>query len=227
MSAISRRKMITRGLAAAAGLSGLAVAATHRRSLRAGPARSRRHLRTRRDADLCRAAAPHSTFARARIQPQPDLEAAVRQRNRAAERSLQAPSGRRLQGLAARRRRPRRAAGVALARRASSGFRCSRQITEIACEEGWSYIAEWIGTPLADVLRAAGIMPQARYVVYFSIERRLVGQHRHGRCAASADAARLRDERRRPAGRRSAVRCGCAFRGNSATRASSTSTASP
>jgi len=46
-----------------------------------------------------------------------------------------------------------------------------RQITEIACEEGWSYVAEWVGTPLVDVLRAAGIMPQARYVVYFSIEK--------------------------------------------------------
>ena len=46
-----------------------------------------------------------------------------------------------------------------------------RQITEIACEEGWSYVAEWIGTPLVDVLRAAGILPQARYVVYFSIEK--------------------------------------------------------
>jgi DMSO/TMAO reductase YedYZ molybdopterin-dependent catalytic subunit len=46
-----------------------------------------------------------------------------------------------------------------------------RQITEIACEEGWSYIAEWIGAPLVDVLRVAGVMPQARYVAYFSIER--------------------------------------------------------
>jgi DMSO/TMAO reductase YedYZ molybdopterin-dependent catalytic subunit len=45
------------------------------------------------------------------------------------------------------------------------------QITEVACEEGWSYIAEWIGTPLADVLREAGLHPQARYIVYFSIER--------------------------------------------------------
>src|SRR5215472_6494698 len=36
------------------------------------------------------------------------------------------------------------------------------QITEIACEEGWSYIAEWIGTPLSDVLREAGMLPQAR-----------------------------------------------------------------
>ena len=44
------------------------------------------------------------------------------------------------------------------------------QITEVACEEGWSYIAEWIGTPLVDVLHAVGISPQARYLVYFSID---------------------------------------------------------
>ncbi len=44
------------------------------------------------------------------------------------------------------------------------------QITEVACEEGWSYIAEWIGTPLLDVLHAVGVLPQARYVVYFSID---------------------------------------------------------
>jgi DMSO/TMAO reductase YedYZ molybdopterin-dependent catalytic subunit len=45
------------------------------------------------------------------------------------------------------------------------------QITEVACEEGWSYIAEWIGTPLVDVLHEAGLLPQARYLVYFSIDR--------------------------------------------------------
>ncbi len=44
------------------------------------------------------------------------------------------------------------------------------QITEVACEEGWSYIAEWIGTPLAEVLREVGALPQARYVAYFSID---------------------------------------------------------
>jgi DMSO/TMAO reductase YedYZ molybdopterin-dependent catalytic subunit len=43
-----------------------------------------------------------------------------------------------------------------------------RQITEVVCEEGWSYIAEWIGTPLATVLEAAGVHPEARYVVYQS-----------------------------------------------------------
>jgi len=45
------------------------------------------------------------------------------------------------------------------------------QITEVACEEGWSYIAEWIGTPLSAVLQEAGVLPQARYIVYFSIEK--------------------------------------------------------
>ncbi len=44
------------------------------------------------------------------------------------------------------------------------------QITEVACEEGWSYIAEWIGTPLSGVLREAGVLPQTQYVVYNSIE---------------------------------------------------------
>jgi DMSO/TMAO reductase YedYZ molybdopterin-dependent catalytic subunit len=43
-------------------------------------------------------------------------------------------------------------------------------ITELACEEGWSYIAEWIGVPLSHVLSLVGALPQARYVVYFSIE---------------------------------------------------------
>jgi DMSO/TMAO reductase YedYZ molybdopterin-dependent catalytic subunit len=43
-------------------------------------------------------------------------------------------------------------------------------ITHLACEEGWSYIAEWTGVPLAHVLKAAGILPQAKYVVYFSID---------------------------------------------------------
>jgi DMSO/TMAO reductase YedYZ molybdopterin-dependent catalytic subunit len=44
------------------------------------------------------------------------------------------------------------------------------QITEVVCEEGWSYVAEWIGTPLVNVLREVGVLPQARYVVYFSID---------------------------------------------------------
>jgi DMSO/TMAO reductase YedYZ molybdopterin-dependent catalytic subunit len=44
------------------------------------------------------------------------------------------------------------------------------QITQLACEEGWSYIAEWTGLPLAHLLDLVGVQPHARYVVYFSID---------------------------------------------------------
>jgi DMSO/TMAO reductase YedYZ molybdopterin-dependent catalytic subunit len=35
-----------------------------------------------------------------------------------------------------------------------------------ACEEGWSYIAEWTGVRLATVLDLAGLRPEARYIVF-------------------------------------------------------------
>ena len=44
------------------------------------------------------------------------------------------------------------------------------QITEVVCEEGWSYVAEWHGVPLSHVLDLVGVQPQARYVVYYSIQ---------------------------------------------------------
>ena len=49
-------------------------------------------------------------------------------------------------------------------------FPARSQITHLACEEGWSFIAEWIGVPLSQILSAVGTLPQARYVVYVSIE---------------------------------------------------------
>ena len=45
------------------------------------------------------------------------------------------------------------------------------QITHLACEEGWSYVAEWMGAPLLHVLEAVGVLPQAKYVVYHSMEK--------------------------------------------------------
>jgi len=44
------------------------------------------------------------------------------------------------------------------------------QITHLACEEGWSYIAQWTGVPLSHILNAVGAAPHARYVVYRSME---------------------------------------------------------
>ncbi|HML17157.1 MAG TPA: molybdopterin-dependent oxidoreductase, partial [Bryobacteraceae bacterium] len=49
-------------------------------------------------------------------------------------------------------------------------FPSRSQITAIQCEEGWSYIAEWIGVPLFHVLSVAGVRPEAKYVVYDSME---------------------------------------------------------
>ncbi len=59
------------------------------------------------------------------------------------------------------------------------------QITSLTCEEGWSYIAEWTGARLADLLDAAGADAGAKYVVYYSdqtgwMESIDIGEARHG-----------------------------------------------
>jgi DMSO/TMAO reductase YedYZ molybdopterin-dependent catalytic subunit len=169
MSAISRRTAITRGLAAAAGLSGLAAAeriadryglvppdhggiygpgatltyAAQRLLTRRSLAREFSRSQISQPPFANETAPPSDHFKRLQANGFKDWRLAI-EGLVAQPMSLSADDIKRL---------PQR-----------------RQITEIACEEGWSYIAEWIGTPLVDVLRAAGIMPQARYVVYFSIE---------------------------------------------------------
>jgi DMSO/TMAO reductase YedYZ molybdopterin-dependent catalytic subunit len=44
------------------------------------------------------------------------------------------------------------------------------QITHQACEEGWSFIAQWTGVPLSDLLNSVGVEPHARYVVFFPFD---------------------------------------------------------
>lgn len=44
------------------------------------------------------------------------------------------------------------------------------QITHQACEEGWSFIAEWTGTPLSYILNLVGVHPEAKYVVFFPFD---------------------------------------------------------
>ena len=44
------------------------------------------------------------------------------------------------------------------------------QITEVVCEEGWSYIAEWNGVRLSHVLDLVGTKPEAKFVAYFSMQ---------------------------------------------------------
>ena len=138
--------------------------------------------------------------AGARVSAQHDLEESVCQRNRAAQRCVQeicrrADSGTGGSWWMERWRIPWRFRSPIL-----KAMPVRSQITEVACEEGWSYIAEWIGTPLSGVLREAGVLPQTHYIVYYSIENGLVGEHRHGGCVGSAHVAHHRHERRRSAG---------------------------
>jgi len=169
MSAISRRTMIARGLAAAAGLSGLAVAgriadryglvppdhggiygpgetltyATQRVLTRHSLAREFSPSQISNPPFANETAPPSDHFKRLQADGFKDWRLSV-------------------EGLVAR--------PTSLSLDDVKRLPVRRQITEIACEEGWSYVAEWAGTPLTDVLGAAGVMPQARYVVYFSID---------------------------------------------------------
>lgn len=41
------------------------------------------------------------------------------------------------------------------------------QITQMVCEEGWSYIAAWTGVPLGLIMKLVGLKPQAKWVVFY------------------------------------------------------------
>ena len=49
-------------------------------------------------------------------------------------------------------------------------FPSRTQITRHTCEEGWSAIGEWTGVPLSRVLDAAGMLPEARFVSFYSYD---------------------------------------------------------
>ena len=169
MSDLSRRKLIKTGLAAIAGASGLGVAAHLAQKYGLIPpdhagiyglgetlTYSAQRLLTRHS--LAR------EFSRSQISERP-LENEVAPPNEAFKR-LQAG------GFADWRLSVNgmveRPAQFSLADLKSLPSRS--QITSIQCEEGWSYIAEWTGTPLSHVLDQVGVHPEARYVAYFSIQ---------------------------------------------------------
>lgn len=170
MNPLSRRKLITTGLAATAGFSGLAAAArlAGRFGLIPpdgsglyGPGETLTYAAQR----LLTRHSLAREFPRSMVSKAPFAnETAPRD---AAFTRLQAGGFKewRLQvdGMVAR------PLSLSLSDLRSLPFRS--HITEISCEEGWSYIAEWIGTPLHEVLNEAGILPQARYIVYFSTDR--------------------------------------------------------
>src|SRR5271166_1462385 len=170
MSKISRRKFFTAGLAATAGVSGLAVAAKLAQHYGLvppdsggiyGPGETLTYAAQR----LLTRHALAREFPRSMISKDPFANE-MPPLNDAFKR-LQAGGFAdwrlSVDGMVAR--------PISLSLSDLRGFPVRSQITEVVCEEGWSYIAEWIGTPLLDVLNAVGVLPQARYIVYFSIDR--------------------------------------------------------
>jgi DMSO/TMAO reductase YedYZ molybdopterin-dependent catalytic subunit len=167
MNPLTRRKLITTGLAATAGLSGLAAAAriAQRYGLIPpdhdtlyGPGETltyaAQRLLTRHSMarEFPRNMISKMPFANETTAP--DAAFKRSQANGFSEWRLE------VDGMVAR------PMSLSLSDLRSLPFRS--HITEIACEEGWSYVAEWIGTPLSEVLDAAGVLPHARYLVYFS-----------------------------------------------------------
>ena len=169
MSDVSRRKLITTGLAAAAGVTGLGVATHMAQKYGLVPpdhggiyglgetlTYASQRLLTRHS--LAREFHPSQISKRPLANEIPPLNEAFKR--------LQAG------GFADWRLSVNgmvdRPASFSLAQLKSYPSRS--QITQLQCEEGWSFIAEWTGVPLSHVLDAVGIHPQARYVVYFSID---------------------------------------------------------
>ena len=169
MSSLSRRKLITTGFAATTGISGLAVAA--RLAARYGlippdhggiygPGETLTYAAHR----LLNRHSLAREFPRSEISKPPFANPT-------------APLGERFKQLQAGRFADWQLAVDGMVARPGTfslaqlrSYPSRRQITHLACEEGWSYIAEWTGVPLSHVLDVVGVLPQARYVVYFSIE---------------------------------------------------------
>jgi DMSO/TMAO reductase YedYZ molybdopterin-dependent catalytic subunit len=169
MSKLSRRKLITTGLAATAGASGFAVAA----------GLARRYGLIPPDGGGVYGPGETLTYATQRLLTRHSLarEFNPTQISKPPFANEVAPLGeefKRLQDGAFAAWRL--AVDGMVARPASFSidelkrFPRRSQITHLACEEGWSYIAQWTGVPLAYILDAVGTLPQARYVIYRSFQ---------------------------------------------------------
>ena len=197
MSNLSRRKLITTGLAAAAGASGLAVAARLADRYGLIPPDHGGIYGARQNPDLRFPAAADAPLAGPRIPSQPDFEGSVRKRQaapRTKPSSACRPEGSRTGGS------PSTAWSPAPHR---SRLPNSRAFPPAARSLSWPAKRAGRLSPsgsacrLSHVLNVAGAPPASQICCLLFDPARLVGQHRHGRCIASADSPDLRDERRR------------------------------
>jgi DMSO/TMAO reductase YedYZ molybdopterin-dependent catalytic subunit len=169
MSNLTRRKLITTGLAAAAGVSGLAVAAKL----------AKRYGLVPPDSSGIYGPGETLTYAAQRLLTRHSLAREFSRSQISAKPLMNEvdPPSDEFKRLQADRFADWRLVVDGLVERPASfsvaeiqSFPRSSHITMIQCEEGWSYIAEWIGTPLSHLLERVGAAPQARYVVYRSIQ---------------------------------------------------------
>ena len=169
MNKLSRRKLITGGLATVAGASGLAVAAKL----------AARYGLIPPDSGVLYGAGETLTYAAQRLLGRHALarEFAPSQISKEPFANAVDPLGDKFQRLQQEGFVDWRLAvdGMAARPRLFSlaelkSFPSRTQITEIACEEGWSYIAEWKGVPLAHLMDLVGALPQVRYVFYRSFQ---------------------------------------------------------
>lgn len=170
MSELSRRKLITSGLAVAAGASGVAVGAKLARRYGlippdAGGVYGPGEMLTYAAQRLLNRHAMAREFSGSEISKDPFANEVD-------------PLGDEFKRLQAARFADWRIAVDGMVARPASfalaeirSFPASSQITMIGCEEGWTYIAEWSGVPLSYILDRVGALPQARYVVYRSMQR--------------------------------------------------------
>ena len=169
MSEISRRKLITTGLAVAAGASGVAVAAKV----------AQRHGLIPPDSAGVFGPGETLTYAAQRLLTRHSMA-----REFSAEQISKEPFANEVDPLGTEFQRLQAASFVdwkltvdGMAERPTTfslaeirSFPTSTQITMIGCEEGWTYIAEWTGVPLSYILERVGARQPVRYVVYRSIQ---------------------------------------------------------
>ena len=169
MNKLSRRQIITAGLGATAGISGLAVAAKL----------ARRYGLIPPDSGGIYGSGETLTYAAQRVLTRHTLAREFSQRQISKD-----PFANPVDPLGEEFKRFQSEGFVdwrlvvdgMIARPASfsvaelKSFPARTQITMIGCEEGWTYIAEWTGVPLSHILELVGTLPQARYVVYRSIQ---------------------------------------------------------
>jgi DMSO/TMAO reductase YedYZ molybdopterin-dependent catalytic subunit len=169
MTKISRRKLITTGLAAVVGASGLGVAAKL----------AERYGLIPPDAGTLYGAGETLTYAAQRLLTRHTMarEFAHSQISKEPFANPVDPLGNEFKRLQAGGFADWRLTVDGLVARPSSfslaqlrSLPSRSQITFIACEEGWSYIAEWSGVPLSHILDLVGVLPQARDVVYRSFQ---------------------------------------------------------